>query len=64
MPLVKPMGGKLWEIRSSISNGIIRVLFTIKNEHIVLLHGLIKKTQKTPQQDLEAARKRLKEWED
>jgi len=64
MPLVKHMGGKLWEIRSSIPNGIVRILFTIKNEHIVLLHSFIKKTQKTPQQELEMARKRLKEWED
>ena len=64
MPLVKPMGSKLWEIRSSIPNGIVRIFFTIKNELIVLLHSIMKKTQKTPQQELDIARKRLKAWED
>jgi hypothetical protein len=51
-------------IRSSIPNGIVRIFFTIKNEHIVLLHSIIKKTQKIPQQELDIARKRLKAWED
>lgn len=64
MPLVRHMGSKLWEIRSSIPNGTIRVFFTIRDEHIVLLHSIMKKTQKTPQLELDIARKRLREWED
>lgn len=64
MPLVKHIEGKMWELRSSIPSGIIRIFFTLKNEHIVLLHSFIKKTQKIPQQELEIARKRLKEWVD
>jgi phage-related protein len=64
MPLVKHVESKIWEVRSTIPRGIVRVLFTVRNECIVLLHSFIKKTQKTPQQELEIARKRLKEWVD
>ena len=63
-PLIKPIENKIWEIRSTIPNGIVRIFFTVKNEHIVLLHGFIKKSQKTTKQELEIARKRLKEWID
>lgn len=61
MPLVKHIEGKLWEVRSTIPNGKIRVFFTVKSELMILLHGIIKKTQKAPNQELEIARKRLKE---
>lgn len=64
MPLVRHMEGKIWELRSNVKNGIARIFFTIKNEYIVLLHGFAKKTQRTPQQEFEIARKRLKEWMD
>ena len=64
MPLVKHLGKKMWELRSIIPNGIVRIFFTVKNEHIVLLHGFVKKSQKIPQQELEVAQRRLKEWED
>lgn len=64
MPLVKHIESKIWELRSTIPNGIVRIFFTVKNENIVLLHSFVKKTQKTPQQELEIARKRLKQWVD
>jgi phage-related protein len=60
MPLVRNIGNGLWEVRSSIPNGIARVIFTMKNNEMVLLHGFIKKTQKTPDKDLEIARVRSK----
>lgn len=63
-PLVKNLGKKLWEVRSTIPNGIARVFFVIKNNTMVLLHGIIKKTQKTPHQDLELAYLRMKSIED
>jgi phage-related protein len=44
MPLVKNMGAGLWEIRSTIPNGIARVIFVMKEGSMVLLHGFIKKT--------------------
>ena len=49
-----------WEVRSSIPNGIARVIFTMKNSEVVLLHGFIKKTQKTPDKELEIAKNRYK----
>lgn len=62
MPLCRSLGKGLWEIRSSISSGrIARVIFGVADEHMVLLHGFVKKTQKTPKSDLDLATKRLKE---
>jgi phage-related protein len=63
-PLIKPLEHKIWEIRSRIPSGTVRIIFTVRSEHIVLLHAFMKKTQKTPKQELEIARKRLKEWVD
>ncbi|NNM44162.1 MAG: type II toxin-antitoxin system RelE/ParE family toxin [Chlamydiae bacterium] len=61
MPLVGNLGKGLWEVRSTLSNTIARVLFIMHEEQMVLLHGFIKKTQKTSQQDLEIALTRAKE---
>ena len=62
MPLCRSLGGGLWEVRSSLSgNRIARVLFCIHDGNIVALHGIIKKTQKTPKADLDLAKKRMKE---
>ena len=58
MPLVRSMKNydRLWEVRSNISgNRIARVLFTVHDARMVLLHGFIKKTQKTPKSDLDLA---------
>ena len=64
MPLCRAMGDGLWEVRTSLpSNKIARVLFCVLNDRIVLLHGFIKKTQKTPADDLALARLRKKEFE-
>jgi len=62
MPLCRPLGRGLWEVRSDITDGrIARVLFCVEGGRMVLLHGLIKKTQKTPAADLELAIRRRKE---
>lgn len=64
MPVCRPLGQQLWEVRSTITgNRIARVLFSIAGSRMVILHGFIKKTQKTPDADLALARKRLKEIE-
>lgn len=61
MPLVGSLGRELWEVRSRLPRGrIARVLFCVEQGRMVLLHGFIKKTQKTPQHDLELALKRRK----
>jgi len=58
MPVCRPLGEGIYEVRTSLDqNQIARVLFYIdKRSRMVLLHGFIKKTQKTPQQDLDLAR--------
>lgn len=62
MPLVRPLSGGLWELRSSLpSRREARLFFVAGNESLVLVHAIIKKTQKTPDGDLDIARKRLKE---
>ena len=63
MPLVKSIGHGLWEIRSSIPHGIARVIFSMKNNEMVLLHAFIKKTQKTPIKELEISKSRFRNLE-
>jgi phage-related protein len=62
MPLCRYMGGGLWEVRCSLGgNRIARVIFCVAEGQMVLLHGFMKKSQKTPLAELELARKRQKE---
>lgn len=61
MPLCRSLGGGLWEVRSNLPGRIARVMFCIHDGSIVALHGLIKKTQNTPQADLDLAKRRMKE---
>jgi len=64
MPLSRALGEGLWEIRSSLpSRRIARVLFCVAAGEVVVLHGFIKKTQKTPPADLAMACRRQKEIE-
>ena len=59
MPLCRAMGDGLWEVRSGLpSSRIARVLFSIQQGQIVVLHGFIKKSRKTPTEDLALARRR------
>lgn len=64
MPLVRKMGPGLWEVRSDIPNGIARVLFTTVGPVMVLLHGFVKKSAKTPAADLKLAQQRKREVHD
>lgn len=59
MPLVRKMEANLWEVRVKLDNRIARVLFTVEDENMILLHGFIKKSQKTPKNELLIAKKRL-----
>jgi phage-related protein len=64
MPLCRSLSGGLWEIRSNLpSHRTARVIFCAAEGRMVLLHGFIKRTQKTPQPDLNLARRRQKEIE-
>ena len=64
MPLIRKLGNGLWEVRTTLRNGIARVMFNVQDARMILLHGFIKKSQKTPQNELDTARKRLKQMED
>jgi phage-related protein len=60
MPLVRKLDKGLWEVRVRLPDGIARVLFTTGGGQMILLHGFIKKSQKTPPDDLELAKNRLR----
>ena len=60
MPLTDHIEGDIWEVRTRLSTRIARVLFVIEGTSVVLVHGFIKKTQKTPAAELDVARQRLK----
>lgn len=63
MPLCRSIAGKagLWDIRSNLGGGRIgRVFFCVHDGHMALLHGFIKKSQKTPAKELATAEKRMK----
>jgi phage-related protein len=59
MPLVRKIEASLWEIRSHVKDGIARVFFTVDRPVMVLLHGFIKKSQRTPANELQVVRCRL-----
>ena len=64
MPYCCSLGKGLWEVRSDLTDGKIgRVIFSVIDGRMALLHGFIKKTEKTPTRDMELALKRLKEVE-
>jgi phage-related protein len=61
-PLVDNLGDGIWGVRSRLSNRIARTLFAVVDEEIVLLHGFIKKQQRMPQDELDLAKKRKKQY--
>jgi phage-related protein len=63
MPLIRKMEKNLWKVRSNISSGIARVFFTVKGALMILLHGFVKKSDKTPPNELNTARRRLNDIE-
>ena len=63
MPLCRQLKGRksLWEVRSHLKDGrITRVFFCAHEGAMVLLHGFVKKTQKTPEHEIELAEKRMR----
>lgn len=58
MPLVRKMDADLWEVRSRLQGRVARVLFTVVNGQMVLLHAYMKKSQRAPKADLETAKAR------
>jgi phage-related protein len=65
MPHIKALGQGLFEIRVKATEGIGRAFFcSVKGKVIIILHEFIKKTQKTPQKEMELAKKRMREVKD
>jgi phage-related protein len=63
LPLVRKMEADLWEVRSHLNGGrIARVFFTVRNGDMALLHAFVKKSQKTPANDLTTAQRRRDLW--
>lgn len=56
----RQQSGGLYEVRTPLEGRIARVLFAFKDGQIILLHGFIKKSQKTPKPDLDLAKERMK----
>ncbi len=64
MPLCRAPGSGLWEVRTDLpTKRTARVLLCLYREHLVALHGFIKETRTTPDEDMTTARKRQKDVE-
>lgn len=61
MPLVRKLAPNLWEVRVPLATRTARVLFTVDDGVMVLLHAFIKKSQQTPKEDLDLAKSRMKQ---
>ena len=62
-PRVDHLRGPVWEVRTTLEKRIARTLFAVAHGQMVLLHGFIKKTQRTPVADIDLAARRFKEWQ-
>lgn len=59
-PLVRHIEGDLWELRRESNTNLFRLLYTfLPGRRILLLHGFVKKTPKTPRREIDIGRKRL-----
>ena len=61
--LCRSLGEGLWEVRTRLDDRVVRVFFCVSGELMVLLHGFIKKSRRTPKDDLDLARRRKRELE-
>ncbi len=63
-PHVKHIGGKLWELRIKSASDISRIFYFVHvGKDIILLHGFVKKTQKTPNREIETANNYLEDYQ-
>jgi phage-related protein len=65
MAVCRSLEKGLWEVRTNLSsNRTARVLFFVAEHRIGVLHAFIKKTRKTPKEDIELALKRMKQMKE
>lgn len=63
-PYSKSLSDGIFEIRAIQGNNITRVLyFFVVDKKIILTNGFVKKTQKTPENEIELAKKYRKDYE-
>lgn len=64
LPHVRPLGGKLWEMRMQGRDGIARAVYAaVRGRRLLVLHVFVKKTQTTPRKALDTALRRLEDTE-
>ena len=64
MPHVRPLEGKLWEMRMQGRDGISRAVYAaVRGRRLLVLHVFVKKTQTTPRKAIETALRRLEDTE-
>lgn len=64
-PYVKHIDKDLWELRIQFSSDIARIFyFVMQKDQIILLHGFVKKTNKTPTSEIATARKRMQDYKE
>lgn len=61
-PHVDHLCGAIWEVRITLRSRIARVLFSVVDDEMILLHGFIKKTQRTEKNEINLAEIRFKDW--
>jgi len=62
-PFTRQVRGKIRELRVKDNQGNIRILyFTFTGRRFILLHGFLKKTDKTPEREIELAEKRMRDF--
>lgn len=62
-PYSKPLGEGIFELRAKVGTNISRVLYFFYYEgRIILTHGFVKKTQKTPPSEIKKAKEYRKEF--
>lgn len=59
-PLVDSLGRGLWEVRSTITDGIARVIFCVIGDQMILLNGFVKKSKRTPDHEIALAYDRMR----
>ena len=63
MPFSRHLEDGIFELRTVMGNNITRILyFFVIGEHIILTHGFVKKTQKTPSQEIKRAKRIREDW--
>ena len=63
MPICRPLGQGLWEVRTKLRDREVRVMFFFEGELMILTHGFVKKERQTAPRDMRLARDRKRQWE-